>query len=201
MNLKDRINLLFKPAYELSSEKYYDEQLNSKDSRLLRNFVNKLGKSMKIPSAILAVGSSTFPEQHWEDYERLNQKHNLQLDLFYRDIDLFLVPHSQVSLSEYETSISETLEKLGTKYESKKSAIMGVSLREGWSVNQETGETEKIIGTWSNIDYGLHSITTELPNGTNIDLIIGREDLLQKTAEMKIAEERKYKNPFSLLYN
>jgi len=67
MSLLQAAKLLFRPRYELEAETYYRDFLKESDAANLRLFVQEFGDVLAVPSAILAVGSSTYPLKHWEE--------------------------------------------------------------------------------------------------------------------------------------
>lgn len=184
MGLIQAIKLGLKSAYEVESERFYSEFLNQDDAQNLRPFVSNFGDRLSVPSAILAVGSSVSPKNHWRE-ERIKNLFRRKFDkvpIGYRDIDLLVVPEEIVSLSELNGSVSDTLTSMGAQFELRANTIMGPKCG------------------YVPCEYGLHSVQTNLKNGTKLDLILGREDLLEQTASQKIAEERNGNYAFSLLY-
>lgn len=201
MGLLHTIELLFKPKYEVETDRYYNEFLNAKDAQELRPFVQELGGRITTPSAILAVGSSLYPESFWKERRKLNKKDpTLDAAEAYSDIDLVIIPEkANVHLKQLEQSVKQALEKMNFKFEAHDSTLDGVSYANAMAFGDD-GKCERIIAPWQNVVYGLHSLQTNLKNGTKLDLILGRDDLLKQTATEKIAEERKEKYAFSLLY-
>ena len=192
MGLIQAIKLKFKPSYEVESERFYSEFLNQEDAQNLRPFVSDFGGRLSVPSAILAVGSSVFPQEYFESIRKINQEDpTAEVDETYRDIDLLVVPEAVVKLTDLEKSVQTALDSLGFEWEPHKTTTSGVSY-----YKQSNGT----YGPFLHLDYGLHSVETNLKNGTKLDLILGRDDLLEKTASQKIAEDRKGKYAFSLLY-
>jgi len=144
---------------------------------------------LSVPCAILAVGSSVFSDEYDKEMTRRMIHEAVRP---YGDIDLLVVPEKVlVTLNDLENSVQDALDSLGFKWEGHKVTTCGVSYH------------TKYNGThipFLNIDYGRHSISTALKNGRKIDLILGRDDLLEEIATHKIAEERRENLPFSLLY-
>ncbi|MFW6233374.1 MAG: hypothetical protein ACOC3Z_01790, partial [Nanoarchaeota archaeon] len=95
--------------------------------------------------------------------------------------------------------IEDTLSKMGLLYKNHLNTANGVGYCNAYSV-EKNGKYKKIIASFLREDLGMHSITTQLHNGTKLDLIIGRDELLEQTASQKIVEERLKKYAFSLLY-
>lgn len=201
MGLLHSLGLLFKPKYEVETDVYYSKFLKAQDAQELRPFVQELGNRITTPSAILAVGSSLYTEPFWKERRRLNKKDpTLDAAEAYSDIDLVIIPEkANVHLAQLEQSVQEALEKMNFKFTAHDSTLDGVSYCKALACGDD-GKRERIIGQWQHGIYGLHSIQTNLRNGTKVDLILGRDDLLKQTATKKIAEERREKYAFSVLY-
>lgn len=192
MELIKIIKSIFKPSYEVEPEKFYSEFLNQKDAQDLRSFVSDFSSKLSIPSAIIAVGSSVFPHEYFDNIKKINQEDpNIKINESYRDIDLLIVPKEIVKLNDLEKSVQETLFYLGLKNKPHEITLLGSNYGK---------QSDGTYAPFLNVDYGLHSIETYLKNGTKLDLILGRDDLLKQTAHKKIKKERNRKNPFSLLY-
>jgi len=189
-----------KPIYEVPIDSYYSQHLKSEDVKHLRPFVKKLGDSLSIPSAILAVGSSTFPREHWNYVESLNRENpGLQAAMTYKDIDLLVIPEEITRLAELESSVQEALDSLGYKWYFHEITKFGADYRSGGIIRPGEKNKSSIV-EYIQWDYSLHSVSTNLKNGVGLDLILGRDDLLEQTAEQKIADEREQSLAFSLLY-
>ncbi len=155
---------------------------------------------MSVPSAILAVGSSTFPKEHWNHRRKLNKRNQgLNAPETYRDIDLLIVPERVVKLQELKAAVQQMLDSSGYKWQSHEITSGGISYCKSHSIGEDGRVTEG-ISPWANIDYGLHSVSTNLRNGRKLDLIVGRDDLIEVTAQQKIERERENNNAFSSLY-
>jgi hypothetical protein len=199
MGLIDFIQRRFSPSYEIQKDTYYSDFLKKDDAENLKVFVYEFNKRMKIPSAIIAVGSSTFPKENWETMKELNAKNpGLDASETYRDIDLLIVPTKITRLNDLDSEVEKTLMEMELKYKGYELTTGGVTYCNGGTWD-EKGKHEKIVVPFLQIDYGLHSISTNLKNGTKLDLILGRDDLLKITAKKKIAQERWKKYAFSLL--
>lgn len=204
-----RIKNLLRPREEKANlevprEEYYNNRLLLKDARELRPFVDNLSMVMKehyfLPVSILAVGSSTFPDAYWKVQRDLLNKHP-RLNIPYQDIDLLILPEETVSLDKLGKSVSHYLHGAGFEFKSYNCTCFGVRYSCGKNIDEE-GKTQEEIFPSVQIICGIHSITTSLPNGTSLDLILGREIKetdFDKNASQKIAEERKNNRPFSLL--
>ena len=192
MGLIQAIKLKFKPSYEVEPERFYSEYLNQEDSQNLRPFVSGFGGRLSVPSAILAVGSSVFPQDHFDNRQKINQEDpTAEVDEHYRDIDLLVVPEAVVKLADLEKSVQNALGSLGFEWKPHETTTSGVSYHK---------QSNGTYCPYLHFDYGLHSVETNLKNGTKLDLILGRDDLLEKTVSQKITEERNGKYAFSLLY-
>ena len=199
MKLIETIISKFKPSYEVKPERFYSDFLNQEDAQNLRPFVSDFGDRLSIPSTILAVGSSVFPSSHWEYRKKLNANDpDLDASEKYDDIDLLVVPKEIVTLDQLESTVQDTLSQMGFLFKSHETTVSGVSYCDAYTWENE--KSKKIIASFVHLDYGLHSIETRLGNGTKLDLILGRDDLLEKTASEKITEERNKGRAFSLLY-
>ncbi len=201
MGLIHSLGLLFKPKYEVETARYCREFLKSTDATNLRPFVQELENIITTPSAILAVGSSLYEESFWKERRKLNKKDpTVEAAEAYSDIDLVIIPEkANIHLTQLEQSVQEALEKMNFTYKAHDSTLDGVSYFNALAGGDD-GKYERIIAPWQNVIYGVHSIQTNLRNGTKIDLILGRNDLLKQTATEKIAEERREKYAFSVLY-
>lgn len=189
-----------KPSYEVEPERYYREFLRRDDAQHLRAFVTDLGVRLSVPSAILAVGSSVFPNSHWEYRGDLNRK-NSDLGALesYQDIDLLIVPEEVAKLTQLETAVQKALAQMGYPVQTHGTTIMGVIYVDAFTGNYKEG-LRKRISPFCRVGYGIHSVSTDLRNSTKLDLILGRDDLLEQTAAQKIAKEREEGYAFSLLY-
>ncbi len=180
--------------YELSSEDYYSKFLTEKDSTHLRDFVERFGAMLaeELPSAIVAVGSSTFPKYYWGNQMKTNLRNFKRVSSVrefdkspdvYGDIDLLVVPEESTNFGFLvEDLITDRLKRMDFDYKTK-------SFPTGY--HDDTSR-------WSHVDYPSKSIETRLPNGTKLDLIHDRRDLTI-SAEFKIEDERGRMNAFSVL--
>jgi len=185
---------------ELQREVYYRDFLKEEDANQLWDLVNDLVSKLETNLAILAVGSSVFPKYHWEGMQKLNKKFpDIKAPETYRDIDLLLIPKDEYSLVEFEEKVKQSLTELSLPFKADNDTTEGVSYCPALAISKD-GKEKSIICPYVNYDYGKHSIKTNLPNHTQLDLILGRDDLVNLTAEQKIAQERKNRNSFSILY-
>jgi len=150
-------------------------------------------------SAILAVGSSTFPESHWKTREKLNKspenKLKLKLDLNYQDIDLRIIPAKPCPVWELEKALGQVLKNGRYDFSQKTTTTLGARIVTSYS------DLGKAPCTWVDFSYGLHCITTNLKNKTPIDLILDFVDNPElPSAEERIAFERRNNYAFSVLY-
>lgn len=202
MDLLQLIGARYNSPFELDTKTYYSDYLNPEDAQQLRPFVTLLGDKLKldIPSAIIAVGSSVFPEDHW-NYRRELNRHNPLLNAAesYQDIDLLIVPEEKVFLNQLESAIQDALTSMNVSYKKRKDTSLGVAYFDAVSGDDE-GNFENTVAPFLKYSYGLHSIETNLSNGTKIDLILGSKGHLDITVSKKLKAERKSKNAFALLY-
>lgn len=200
MSLLQLVKSILRKSSEIRDSDYLSNYLKADDAKNLPPFVKTLGDSMKIPSAIIAVGSSTYPKKYWDNLREYNLADpKLGAAQSYHDIDLLVVPENITSRVSLENNVRNALSSHGYKFDFYKDSVAGVSYCSALSGNSN-GTWFKCIAPYLNIDNGMHSITTNLTNGTKVDLIIGREDLLKVTATEKINFERNKGYPFSILY-
>lgn len=190
-SLSSILSWFFKPKYEVNKENYYSLHLRKDDSKELQEFIPLFTKQLKIPSTILAVGSSTFPLYYWKDQKKKNLK--IAIKVFpesYDDIDLLLLPNNQFVLKDYKNHVIKALASMKYQFESKDLTIMGRSYHK---------HLDGSYAPFAHFSYGKHSLTTHLKNNTSLDLIIGSDEILPPASE-KISLERKSNCAFSLLY-
>ena len=136
----------------------------------------------KIPSAIVAVGSSVCSEDYWREIARLNEKYpNLKAGTLHRDIDLIIAPEKDIfEIEEIAKPVEECLKEMEYKHR------------------------EKIEGkTYGEVlFYGQHDFSITLQNrygnGMPVDLMLGRFVPFSPAGE-KIRQERHGTKPFSVL--
>ncbi len=190
------------PVYELQKDQYL-ASLRDTDADNLTSLVDTIVQGMQAKNmpvgAVLAVGSSTFPDDHWERRKRYNQGEagNFPVSEQYQDLDLKVLPEDPVDFKTYQLALQDTLREAGYENEAGIYSRMGRGLCTEYVLNK-TGEFR--IGTWLNIAEDTWSIETTLNNGTEIDIILGEEDKPVRTAAEKMASEREYNNAFSVLY-
>ncbi len=201
MGLIEDIGGFFLPKLEIEADRYYREFLKKDDAAYLGSFVRGFGRTCTIPLAILAVGSSTFPKSHWEDNASLKNRYtDVNIPTTYKDINLILVPErEEITFFALETCAQEALVGLGMPFDAKQNTPMVVK---GCHAT-ECGEDEVPIETvapFLYVGHGIHSLSTGLHNGTKLDLILGRKADQNMIAEQKIAQERRDRCTFSVLY-
>jgi len=180
---------------EVGKENYFREKLRKADQEPLTEVVDLLARELPnkdIYPTILAVGSSTFPEWHWEERAKLREeKPSLQVSLIYRDIDLRVVPAVLVPALELKDKIAEILTGKGYLVTAHDSTSMGASYPPAYEDGRKT------VTSFAHFGYGVYSLRIILRSGTPLDIIIGDED---STASEKISHERKNNHAFSLLH-
>lgn len=198
MNLMQRVQSFFKPffkekpRYEVPKEIYYSRHLKPEDEVTFQKFIKDFTSKLKLDVAILAVGSSTYPIEYWGERRKLGEESpESGIPTSYEDIDLVIVPQSVIERGTLELAVNKVLSSLKLEKKLKEITVAGTS----WH-KQDDGTYCSFV----HFDYGNHSISTKLPNGREVDLIIGRHDLIEKTAGVKLSEERKGNYAFSLLY-
>ena len=195
----EKIKEVFTPSNMVNPGKYYLDFLKESDSVSLWDFVYSFSDKMGITSsAVIAVGSSTFPKSFWRQRRRANKKEGFDAPESYRDIDLLVLPEEREKFSEFEKSVTKSLESIGLEFERKEDTLDGVSYNRGLAIDSE-GNRENVMSSWVNVDYGRHSVSTRMENGTKIDLIIGRPDIEFMTASEKIKEDLANNESFSVL--
>lgn len=201
MGLLQLITSKYNSSNEITAEKYFSEYLVPEDARHLKLFVSTFGNKLEsqIPCAIIAVGSSVFPESHWHYRRELNTYNpKLKAAEAYQDIDLLVVPEKNTSLNDLETAVQETIINMQLYYKKHKDTSQGVAYFDAISMDDKG--FENTVAPFRRYSYGLHSIETKLPNGSRVDLILGRKDLWAISAAQKIKLEKKSKNAFSIIY-
>ena len=194
---------------EISADEFYASLPGGPYSSLkVRRFVDSLGNYLDsiLPSAIIAVGSSTYSEKYWEEIKELNGKYpSLKASEVPRDIDLLVVPRQQdLNTNTIIHRVQDFLRhhKLQGAYGEAKSSLYGSILPTKLLRNSEMNLPDEIE--------------------VNIDLIFGgrftKENIYNKTtgriahivctpidffedAEKKIEKERHGKLPFAVLKN
>jgi len=189
-----------KPRYELSSQDYFSNYLTQTDSQFLQQFIRQFTGQLKTNIGLLAVGSSTFPQFHWEGRRELNKSDStLEASESYRDIDLLVVPIQVTPLDTLKEDITTALTELGYESKQHQSTLMGVRYVEA-SFGSDDGSWRKGISPFMDIGYGIHSISTTLSNDRSLDLILGREDLKNVTFAEQVKQERKHNSAFSIVH-
>jgi len=198
MSLLLKLKQKFRTNNELVKSDFYSK-LRGTDSLYLDEFVDTLNDSLRISCAVLAVGSSTFSEDYWDmlrDYAK--EDPTFELRDYYADIDLLIVPEKRTSLELLNSEMKNCLSINGYKFDKLEHTSMGFSVCNAFT-SDDHGNSMKILCTYQHIGYGINSLTTKLKNGTKLDLILGREDIINQTAKKKINEERHKNRYFSLL--
>ncbi len=174
------------PLYEVSAHDYFSRKLREDDMQPLRNLIDALARgfeSQGIEAAILAVGSSTYPDEHWEYIAEVNEQEGREVrPAHYMDIDLKIVSDSS-RVPVLKSSVERTLESHVYRW------------RHSIGVNRRVVNTNQGKHIYLEFEYGTDVITTELGNRTDVDIIFRPEG-----AREALREERLHNNPFSLLY-
>ena len=161
-----------KPSYELTVKEYYS-RLNAEDAALLEPFVQSLGLGLEMRSAILAVGSSTFPREYKKSYN---------------DLDLLIIPHDVTLIDDQNHHVRRYFIDKQIAFTSKNGNQNSIPKKNPYlDIDHHPG-------------YGQMSLTTRLSNGRMVDMIFAREVENGLTASQKIDKERRFRNPFSILY-
>lgn len=101
-NRLDKLRRKFGPPHEVSPEDYLSSHLTVSDADALETFLDAYSEAQEIPSAILAVGSSTYTQE-----ELANRRKET-----YNDIDLRIVPMRSTSTEDLADSVHRTLDSL-----------------------------------------------------------------------------------------
>lgn len=188
-----------KKKFEIEKENYYNEYLTIEDSLNLKNFLENLSEKSYIPFSVIAVGSTTFPKNYWEEQKKLNEKFpKRNSPEEYSDIDLLFLPEELISLNEFKLNIKKSLLKMNMYCKEFSKTSFGKEYKTDYlKANFDSKYRDfKIIEYF---DYGLNSIRTRLKNKTPVDLILGRQKILTENLEDKIYELRKDKKTFAVL--
>ena len=194
--------------YELPNEVYLSEKLRSFDREPLVEFVDMLSSGLankSLDSAILAVGSSTFPDKYWKKLDQLNKKWNFSFNLAYNDIDLRIVPEKIVPVTSLMNKVRDVLLQNNCVLSTDYATLLGAWPLGGF-IDFNSGIFKKTMGSSLSGLYGSHAISTYLKNGRKLDLILDfdvnvktRQNVFL-TAEQKILKERSENMAFSVLY-
>ena len=187
---------------EISTDEFYASLPGGPYSSLkVRRFVDSLGNYLdsRLPSALIAVGSSTYSKKYWEEVRELNKKYtSLKAKEMPRNIDLLVVPKKQTS---QVISIIEDFLHIPGMYGASKSGPYGsfLSVKVGNS-NLDFSQEHKvdidlIFGGRFTEKYVCNKSTGGISytECTPVDFF---ED-----AEKKIEKERRGKLPFAVLKN
>ncbi len=143
-----------------------------------------------MPSLIMVVGSATKPQRYWDI-----KKASYELALFkgekrdppksqYQEIDLRLVPEQEREGYDYREAIVKILEEQKMPWKPKKSTRLHIPTSPG---------------PFQYYGYGSHSMTTLLPQNTEVDLIVQDNDK-KYGPEFIILRDRRCHNSFSILH-
>ncbi|HLP80023.1 MAG TPA: hypothetical protein VK158_05275 [Acidobacteriota bacterium] len=196
-------NLFTRPR-ELSAQEYYKSRLLPDDALALSDFTKYLGDSLisyLLPSAIIAVGSSTYDDAHWQRRKKLNLKDpSLKAAETYSDLDIVVCPIQSMELDTLCDVVSQILMDAKMPFKKHEDSTAGVSYCNATAISDD-GKSESILSPFAHFDYGRHSLTTRLPHGRSLDILLGHEDEPLLSADDKIAVERKNNYAFSLIYS
>ncbi len=170
-------------VYEVPRETYF-RLLKEKDRDELANFVDILASELSrqgSDSAILAVGSSTFPQEYWND-QRVHPT--------YRDIDLRIIPEKTAHIQRLRAIIGGVLSTQNYLWNAYSATSMGNFCK----------PKKEHPFAFHGEEYGVNSITTKLRNRRSIDIILGKYDE-ETTANKHLAKERASNYAFSLLHS
>lgn len=105
-----------KSLYELDRNTYFNSFLREEDKTPFEKFTSNLHNSLDcdgLDCVILAVGSSTFPKEHWEKRKKLNllyrSEYDSKLSEEYRDIDIKLIPKKKIPVKRLKNSTIQLL--------------------------------------------------------------------------------------------
>lgn len=192
IRIPKKISKFFKPKEEISKEKYFTKCLNKSDAMHLQLFLGYFALKLEEEVTILAVGNSTFSKRYWNKMRKMKKKDPMSdiIPESYHDIDLLVLPKHEMERNTLEECVKKALTDWELRYDIFKRTIS----------NKEF--FEKSDGSYTFLcDYkiGNKLISTKLPNGRELDLILG-SDYTIKSAKEKIIEERKNKKPFCIIY-
>lgn len=192
IKIPKEISHFFKPSGEISKEKYFTKYLSQGDAMHLQLFLGYFASRLEREVEILAVGNSTFSKEFWNKMKKIKKK-NPKSEIIpdsYQDIDLLVLPKYGMDREILEKDVKKALTDWELRYDIFKRSVSSKDF------------FERIDGSYTflvNYDVGNRIISTKLPNNTELDLILGKDNYL-KSAKEKIKEERKNKNPFCIIY-
>ena len=191
VKIPKNISLFFKPKGEISKGKYFNEYLCPSDAMHLQLFLGNFASKIESKIAVLAVGNSTFPKRYWDKIKKVREKNlSEKISESYQDIDLLILPQEEIKREIFGEEVKKALTSWGMEYGLFKKNI---SSKEWYQKNDGT------YSVFAEYNQGSLLISTKLPNGRELDLILEKGNVL-KSADKKISEERKNKNYFSLVY-
>jgi len=187
---------------ELSKDDYYANYVREPDREELRQVVGYIAEDLKligIDTAIIAVGSSTFSSSYWNRIRECNAKDpHLKIPLEYRDLDLRILPNNMnIEAVALMGAVKEGLESRKYKVKMHETTKMGVRLCKGFS-----GGVPCIV-PFVDFGYGIHSLSTTMDSGTELDIIFGCEGIPvddRNGAKEEISRQREKGYAFSVLY-
>lgn len=180
------------PVFEIPREKYFSDYVRKEDNRPLGKLVFDLYSGLNkrdVTCAVLAVGSSTFPDSHWEDRIHYNKTYEGNLPIDYDDLDLKLLPEKPIEVAELNEVVLNVLKEGGYDAKPYDVTTMGTRIL----------KASPMPTPYKDFAYDLHSITTKLSSGTGVDIILSKDDEIH-TASERLAYEREGNHAFSLLY-
>lgn len=205
------------PPPEVLHSVYINNLLRPEDKESLMDAVKLLHRGLHergIDAAILAVGSSTFSEYHWEVKEELTR-----VDRFlgkkgerrYADIDIrVLVERTSPALTQFYERKDRGLD-MGLYREVRKETMAvlssnGYDVRDHWTVQKLNEDRRSKDSARNRRMYGIEllSLTTMLRSHTPLDIII-REQAFPISRELENQRKDKFRcgyipDPFSVLY-
>lgn len=176
LNLIERIQLMLKPS-EVTCDDYMKRHLVNSDPVYLKQFTIKLANGVETPLSMIAVGESIYPENYWKGN---SYKTDVPSDGFrqeYDRISLIVAPESIVPMRRLRTELSAALLNMGYEFRI-----------EEFPVNQEYGKKEVVF-------------STELCNSTPVELLLGSEDIITKTARFVVDYNKRHKEGFCVVYS
>ncbi|MBX4211831.1 hypothetical protein KW787_00035 [Candidatus Pacearchaeota archaeon] len=192
------------PTAEMSREVYL-RSLSANEREALIHLSSQVFESIytnTIGIGLLAIGTTTYPNDYWADLEKTLALHDpSKLSFVQRrgeDIDLMIFEdhfsHNPEMILEWPDFIKQDLEEKGVPYvfnKDKKENGTGYLV-----VPTNIKKVKRKVFRRKLVDYGLPNFVIQLPQSRKIHLCI--ESCL--SGNYKIDEERIQANPFSLLF-
>lgn len=171
-----RLQRLYK-KHELKPDHYFS-RLQEEDGQALTQAL-ELIKNQSI--GVLAVGSTTFPQRHWDNRALMNQQQpSLGARETYQDIDLLISPHSTCPRVQVIQTVQQALEEAAIYHIIRDHSLAGIRYK-----------TEKgVFRGFLHTDHNQPSIRATIDN-VSIDFLFSRQEHAPATKTVLSFERRK----------